>query len=131
MSIPPHNSKRYYLAVWKDMLGTLLGWSEERIIAWAQQGPLWAALDNPNDITFHETPMYWAKHLLIPAPLRARLPHEQLLRLERDLWGVFTGESKHPHADPQGIDWEPYEEKVADLLTQYAATAPGEGEPSR
>lgn len=120
MAHPPYNSKQYYLAVWKGMLGTLLGWSEEQVIAWAQQGVKWAALDNPGDILFHESPMYWAKHLLVPASLRARLAHDRLVRLERDLWDVFTDESKEWHIDPEAIDWLPYKQQVDQLLTRYA-----------
>ena len=130
MAPPPYNSTQYYLAVWKGMVDTLLGWSEEQVVTWAQQGAMWAALDDPGHIIFHESPMYWAKHLLIPGSLHARLPHDQLLRLERDLWAVFTEEAKDWHADPEAIDWLPYKKKVDWLLAQYARSLPHQGEVS-
>lgn len=131
MAPPPYNSKQYYVAVWKGMLGTLLGWSDEQVIAWAQQGVKWVALDNPDDIMFHETPMYWATHLLIPDSLRVHLPHDQMLRLERDLWSVFIDESKDWHPDPETIDWLPYKQQVDRLLARYADNSWGESEVSR
>jgi len=118
----PYDSKQYYLGVWKGMLGTILGWSEEQIVAWAQTGEKWAAMDDPNHIFFHETPMYWAQHLLIPDSLKARLPHELLLRLGGDLGEVFTDEAKNWHSDPEEIDWLPYKERVDQLLARYAGS---------
>lgn len=66
------NSKEYYLSLWNGLFGAINGWSEEEVLRWAKAHAIWwSALDNPDDIFFHETPMYWACYSLIPDSLRA------------------------------------------------------------
>jgi hypothetical protein len=54
--------REYYLRSWELVLTNLLGWSIPEIHRWAEK---W--LRDPGDMFFHESPIYYASAVLIPA----------------------------------------------------------------
>jgi hypothetical protein len=115
----------YYLEVWKGLFREFLGWSEEETLRWAER---WKTadgenpVDDPDDIFYHESPVYWANHELLPDPLKERLRGLELVDLERRILEAFWDE--HRDHFPPGTDWRPYRAKVVRILAEYGASLP-------
>jgi hypothetical protein len=120
-----HANKRYYLAIWQEMLREFLGWSESRVLEWARETGKLDYLSDPEDIFYHETPQYWVKRLLVPDALRAALSNPELIDLEARLLGAFADE--HHFAFPLETDWRPYRAKVERILAEYGEGLPTSG----
>jgi hypothetical protein len=115
------DNKQYYLDIWKEMLGALLGWSESQVLEWAEE--TWGEfLDDPDDIFYHGTPQYWVRHLLIPDDLNARLSNPQRVDLQARILRVFQDE--HQFEFPLGTDWRPFRAKIERILGEYGARLP-------
>jgi len=105
----------YYFAIWKGMFRAVLGWSEPQTEEWARRYPEF--LSDPNDIMFHETPIYWAALALIPGSLRGRLNDRELLEMKHKI--VSAPHSDPDDADPATINWEPFRQEVEQILAEY------------
>jgi hypothetical protein len=111
------DNARYYLAMWKSLLRAFLGWSEERVMKWADDTKMLAALQNPDDILFNRPPQYWVVGALIPTSLRSRLTGTALMELQKRIFDVFRDE--HDYEFPVDVDWMPYRDKVNNILGEY------------
>lgn len=122
MSNADNDNKRYYLAIWKELLPVLLGWSEAQVMEWVKQTRRGKSLDDPDAITFHETPQYWITYLLIPETLKARLSNLDIIDLERRILIAFR--DHHHYHFPLGTDWRPYRAKIEQILSEYGEHLP-------
>jgi hypothetical protein len=119
-------NKDYYIAIWEEMLRSLLGWPRARVLEWVddfEQEVGEPFLDNPNDIFYHKSPQDWAVGLLIPRSLRDRLSPSEWLDLEARLLEALRDERYYWDV-PIGTDWEPFKAKVEQVLSEYGASLP-------
>src|SRR5574341_329115 len=69
--------RRRYLTIWKEVLGAFLGWSEARVISWAET--VWGAwIGDLEDLFFEQPPVYWALPAIIPDSLKTRLTSDEM-----------------------------------------------------
>jgi len=80
----PVDNFTYYMAIWQGLFIQLLGWSEEQITKWAERFS--AYLADPDDMLFHENPIYWTTMALIPEWLDARLKPGERTILKINCW---------------------------------------------
>ncbi len=125
-----YDNTQFYLISWVRLLHALLGWAEARVLAWVHACGHWKRIHDPDHIIFHAMPSYWARHLLIPDSLRARLPHERWLDLLGDLQSLFAEEDRQPHRDPTAIDWQRYKVPYEQLLATYIDELQNQSDPS-
>jgi hypothetical protein len=109
----------YYLTTWNEMLGTLLGWSEQQVMQWARDTGKLDFMADPGDIFFHETPQYWVKYLLVPEELKRRLPSDEWIRIANRILAALE---QGPYEYPPGTDWRPFRKKVEHILNEYGAS---------
>ncbi len=115
-------SKQYYVDIWIGILGTFLGWTEQRVFDWIEERELWAFLDNPEDMIYHETPPYWITMLLIPDTLRTTLSGVALADLQGRILAAFKDDTQYKFV--KHTDWTPYKSRVEAILRAYDASLP-------
>ncbi len=123
-----------YLNVWNKILSTFLGWSPDRIDAWAAK---WADglsgmdLDPPNrwGWFYHETAISYVTRLLIPDELWGRLSTKEKNQLQSDIERAITfGETNIKQR--QDYDWGAAKLRVEAVLGRYGSLLPdSEGGP--
>lgn len=113
-------SEEYYIESWKNLLGALLGWSEDLVLHWAARFEKY--MGDPWDILYHRSPPYWIASLLIPAQLLARLQGLERVDLEQRI--VAALEDGRLGNIPIDSDWLPYRDKVNRILADYGARLP-------
>ena len=117
-----------YLNVWHSILSTFLGWSPDRIDAWAAK---WADrlngmdYDPPNRYGFfyHNTAIYFVTRLMIPDELWGRLNYKEKNQLQSEIEQAITLgdtaiEQRHAH------DWGTAKLRVEALLGRYESSLP-------
>lgn len=118
----PDSNKAYYLDMWTEMLSAFLGWPPAKVMEWAGEAISLDRMDDPADLYYHESPQYWIKDLLIPAPLRQRLSDHDLAVLRARLLDAFADE--HYYHFPRGTDWRPFRQRIDAILAEYGARLP-------
>lgn len=106
---------RTYARTWVNALSVLLGWSEERTLAWAEQYR--TDLNDENNLFFNRTPSYYLINLIVPEALKETLSAREKLELrnlllrniERD--GIFC-------CDKPSFDWGLVKRRIARVLRQ-------------
>jgi len=119
-----YDNKKYYLDMWKDMLHTFLGWSQERVMEWVEDTGMLKAVSNPEDILFNRPPQYWITGIFIPKSLKSRLVGIELANLKERIFRAF--EDEHDYEFSSGTDWYPYKDKVERILEGYGEHLPVE-----
>ena len=105
-----------YRAVWKQMLGGILGWSELEVCDWAKKYDNY--LQNPEDIFYHEDPPYWAVSACVPVQVSQNLSPDQRCRVKNEILSIFPVELYA--ASYLGIDWKQYKNKIDSIIDSYA-----------
>lgn len=106
---------RTYARTWVNALNVLLGWPEERTLAWAEQYR--TDLNDENNLFFHRTPSYYLIKLIVPETLKESLGARErlelrnllLINIERD--GIFC-------CDRPSFDWRLVKRRIARVLRQ-------------
>ena len=111
----------YYLRVWHEVLGEILGWSDAQIDDWAHNK--WVEIStNPTEAFFREAPVYWVVPELIPESLQTSLNKLMLNRLRQQLLQVFGDDDGLLFA--ADTDWRPHHAKIQEILAQYGGELP-------
>lgn len=116
----PVDNSTYYMAIWKGLFGQLLGWPDEQVGNWAERFS--AYLADPDDMLFHENPIYWTTTAFIPEWLNQRLTPGGTAGLKNELLAAFRDE--HGFEFPINTDWEPFRVKLNQVLSEYGASLP-------
>ncbi len=110
------NLEELYITVWKRMLNSILGWSEQEVLVWAAKYTEY--LRDPDDIFYHEDPPYWAASALVPNQVDKVLSADQRSRLRSEILSVLP--CKEHLISYLDVNWEQYKEKINMLITRYA-----------
>ncbi len=116
------SNKNYYLAIWNGLFKELLGWSEMQVLEWAKTTGKLEALDDPDNIFYHENPIYWATYTLIPDVLKKDETID-IVELEQSILVAFK--NKYYYNFPENTDWRPYRAKIEQILGEYGEHLPG------
>ena len=119
-------NKAYYLDIWTEMLCAFLGWSPSEVMAWAREAIYLDQMDDPHDLYYHETPQYWIRGLLIPAPVREGLSDKGVAMLRSRILAVFADE--HHYEFPRGTNWRPFRQRIDDILAEVGGKLPPAGD---
>ena len=111
--------KDYYLQTWKTLLAEFLGWSEAQMLEWADATGKLEYLSDPDDLLYHQTPLYWATNLLVPTEFKERLSSSELGSLKQQIMLAFN--DNYNYNFPLDIDWKPYKARVAEILEGHYA----------
>jgi len=118
------NLEHVYIAIWTQMLNSILGWSEHEVLIWAEKYSEY--LKDPDDIFFHEDPPYWAATALIPDHLGKVLSADQRSRLRNKILMLrmsFLGLKDRGYENtkcPSGTE-EAFAQKILRLRSRHFA----------
>ena len=105
------------LSGWKHVLALMLGWSEERVVAWARQYE--DGLDGRDDgLFYHETAIYYIVPLLVPAGIRQQLDGLQEIEFCGRIQQTIENGNSFCLCDPNH-DWEAAKDRVEKILNEY------------
>jgi hypothetical protein len=108
------------LAIWKEMLGTILGWSERRVLEWAREleREMHESLADPHSAIYCESLAYWVIPELIPKRLKSRLHAYDLNTLEGRIESAIL--AGNPEGDLRGdYDWNAARDRVEFILKEF------------
>ena len=110
-------NKASYLTDWKDLLALMLGWSEERVLAWARQYE--DGLDGRDGGMFYnDAPVHYIAPLLVPPGIRQNLNGLQELQLCWRIQEAIENGNSFCLCDPNH-DWEAAKDRVEKILNEY------------
>lgn len=122
-----------HLSVWRQILVSWLGWSEERFSIWVES---WERKVRDNvhgwrDWFYHEDELYFVLPLLVPKDLREHLAKQRtqemysdLAELLQEIKVAITGRPNHPTWRTEAFDWEAAKQRVAAVLSGFGARLP-------
>lgn len=119
------DNKQYYLRVWTDALHTFLGWSATEVRDWVNLQGWQDTLDNPDNLLYHKSPIYWIRYLLIPDHIQTELSGEERYMLAEKILAIFH--DNVPFEFAQSTDWSGYRSEVQHLLDAVDAQADRHG----
>ena len=106
---------RTYLRTWVNALKVLLGWSQERTLAWAEQ--FRTNLDNENDLLFHWSPSEYFIRLIIPEAMNETLNTEEKMELRKLLLGIIERQGEFSCKKPN-FDWQLAKRLITQVVRQ-------------
>lgn len=108
--------KEYYLQSWELVLSNLAGWSLAEVHRWAQK---W--LQDPSDMFFHESPIYYASAVLIPADVAQKTILSGKWRVVSEVERALSG--FHP---TQPYDWAAARERLSKVFEEARNSPEGD-----
>ena len=115
------NLEETYLTIWKRMLGGILGWSEQKVTAWAAKyEPFLADPDDViyDDVIYHEDPQYWAVSALVPTAINEKISPSLRSHLRKELLDLLGVQMYL--VDYLGVDWKQYKSGINTIIEKYA-----------
>jgi hypothetical protein len=103
-----HDEKSEYITTWKIVFAALLGWSETQIMDWVAVHQYGEYLDQPDDIMYHASPIYWAAIPIAQETFKDQITGLDLVDLSKRIVQVFQ--------DVVGSEYDvPTKEHIASL----------------
>ena len=117
---PDRETQEYYLAVWRVALARLLGWPEDRILAWTSTtGQEYLQSSHLN----HEYPAYYIVPHLIPRSLARVLPLRRYWELVSAVIRTLEITSELGMLHPE-YDWAAARQRLDALLDEFGRELP-------
>jgi|ERR1041385_952471 hypothetical protein len=112
---------RHYLEAWRKIVPTFLGWSDEKVLSWAEK---WKDdMNDPGAGFYNRTPIEYVVPLFIPETLKARLSISEAYNLRHRIQGAVDSGDSFIARKPN-FDCEAARERVEAILREYGATLP-------
>lgn len=115
---------RNYAQTWVNALKVLLGWSQKRTLAWAEEFSVY--LNDEDDLFFHWTPSDYLIRLIIPKALDEALSADERLELRKLLLGIIERNGIFSCEKPN-YDWHLAKRLIARVLRHVERLKVGDG----
>lgn len=106
---------RGYVRTWVNALSVLLGWSEQRTLAWASK--FLTRLNDEDDLLFHRTPSEYFIKLIIPEELNESLNADEKFELRKLLLRIIARNGSFSYEKPS-FDWHLTKRLIVRVLRQ-------------
>jgi hypothetical protein len=115
------SEREYYFNVWKGVLGSVLGWDDQRIREWSEQK--WDEIaDPPIEAFYRESPTYWCVMEFIPKNFEQSLTKLEFMRVKQRLALAFGDDDRSTFS--ADTDWRPVKDEVNRILAEYGGRLP-------
>ncbi len=111
-----NDSHARYIEIWNAIFYTLVNWSSERVLKWADEKYTQYLID-PNDMFYHESPLYWATDTLVSELITGKMNSRDRIDLSHSMLDAYWDLYHDMYTLPK--DLIPFKIQVELIIKQY------------